>query len=296
MKLTLRPVRTLDLAPSPGGPSWLAAASGLVKLGPRFVVAPDDELGLGFFSASPDEPGRIHPLREGKLSSDHKERKKAKPDWEALLALPREPGTVGDRVLTIPSGSKPNRMTGDLVEILPTQDALQVEPIDFSALYSKLSETFASLNVEGAAIRRESLFVFQRGNGTDNANAVIEIDLSIFTKELASRSITHACLKGVSPIELGHLQSVPLGFTDAHAKAEWIWFLAAAEDTASTYDDGEYKGAVLGRLSRELNVELFEIDCPMKPEGLWVEDDLFYVVTDADDSSKPALLLVGDLP
>lgn len=89
-----RRLRTLDLSGSPDEPAphHLSAASGVAKVGQRLFVVADDEHSLGVFDLAVHGPGRRVHLFDGELPSDHKQRKAAKPDLEALTVLPALPG------------------------------------------------------------------------------------------------------------------------------------------------------------------------------------------------------------
>src|SRR5688572_29005552 len=93
--LPLRRVRDLDLEKGSGeGRSpHLSAASGIVRRGSFAYVIGDDELFLAAFDLTGSEPGTVHRALEGKLPSDEQERMAAKPDLEALTALPPMEGS-----------------------------------------------------------------------------------------------------------------------------------------------------------------------------------------------------------
>ena len=93
----------------------------------------------------------------------------------------------------------------------------------------------------------------------------------------------------LTPIDLGCLGQDRLGFTDVCLYEGSIWFLAVAERTDSTYDDGAFAGAILGRLDSGLKVQArYELNVPYKPEGLVIEQGRVFLVTDADDRSVPS--------
>jgi hypothetical protein len=61
-------------------------ASGLVKIDSVFYVIADDDLSLGIIEE--EKEIILVPLVTGVLPIEHKERKKVKPDWEALTKIP----------------------------------------------------------------------------------------------------------------------------------------------------------------------------------------------------------------
>lgn len=280
------------------GEQTIQAASGLVKQSDTFYVIADDELSLVAFNLSEKLTGYLLPLLPGALPTNPQERKKLKPDWEGLVYFPSKVGKEG--LLTLPSGSKPNRQFGFFLEINANKPSFPKQ-IDFSLLYQKLQNEFAELNIEGGLVTDSILKVFQRGNGSAGQNAIIDLELQgIITDINTSGSIQASRILNSTSYDLGNLNGSRLSFTDAcMTNDNQIFFLAVAEQTLSTYDDGEYKGAVLGRIDKTGQViGVHELDCPYKPEGLWIEhkSDRYeiYVVTDADDPNRISTLYGGE--
>jgi hypothetical protein len=119
--LQARTIQSLLINPAdhPRGKAYLSAASGLVRVRQRLFVVADDELHLAMFeepSSAADSPapavGTLLQLLDGKLPKDAGKRKKAKPDFECLAALPPLPGCPAGALLALGSGSRPNRETG----------------------------------------------------------------------------------------------------------------------------------------------------------------------------------------
>jgi len=252
----------------------ISAASGLVLAKDHFFCVSDDEASLSRFSRSlVGQVDRI-PLFDLTLPEDAEARKREKPDLEAIVYL-AETGSI----LCIPSGSKPNRVRGAMLD----RD-LNVRELSFKRVYSWLGGFIPDLNIEGAVNSGSHILLFQRGNGKSGRNTVIELELADF---LSDQPGPHR----VTEIELGSIGAARLGFTDASLDQGSIWFLAAAEGSESTYEDGAFTGAILGRLDSKLRVqERHELEVPYKPEGLVVDHDRLYVVTDADDRSVSSRL------
>ena len=108
---------------------------------------------------------------------------------------------------------------------------------DISKLYQKL-KNFASiadddLNIEGVIIDLENYYFFQRGNGENSKNG-----LFVYNKETKEIQFTS--------IKLPKIEDIEATFTDAVLVDEIIYFLAAAENTTSTYNDGEILGSFIG--------------------------------------------------
>ena len=255
----------------------ISAASGLVSVEGRFYAIADDENKLISFTENPDSQIEEVTLFEGELPQNPAERKKLKADLESLVYLQEL-----NALLAVPSGSKSNRCTGALIFL----SSGKVQPVDFANLFSSLQTTISHLNIEGAVVFGDRIKFFQRGNSVKGENAVININIVILLKELRTGRVSARGLQSVVKCDLGFLNGVPLGFTDAAIVESQIHFIAAAEKTDSTYDDGEFAGAVMGRLNAFDQVEMAgPIVCPAKPEGLCAKDGKLYLVTDADDRS-----------
>jgi len=271
------------------------AASGLVKNGNDFYVVADDDLALAIFRFETEAKVEFKPLLSGKLPEDPVQRKKLKPDWESLTRIffDEQPSAL----LAIPSGSTTNRQKGILIYF----DERSPVPIDFSPLYEKLGQKYSELNIEGACFCGNVFKLFQRGNGPSGQNAVIDLDTGEFLKNLLeSSSVTPNCLRGSREYDIGSVDGHRLDFTDACALQDSIWFLAVAENSSSTYEDGLYQGAILGCMDASGSmIHKFKIECPQKPEGLWVEAEnnmlRFYIVTDADRADLNAQILQASL-
>lgn len=113
----------------------------------------------------------------------------------------------------------------------------EIKEKDLSKLYEKLKD-FASisddeLNIEGAIIDAENYYFFQRGNGANSKNG-----LFVYNKESKELQFTS--------IKLPKVEDVEASFTDAILVDEKVYFLAAAENTTSTYNDGEILGSFIG--------------------------------------------------
>lgn len=297
-KLSLRAMRTLKNESGLG----VKAASGLVKVNNTFYVIADDEVSLAEYKFEGETKTQFFQLLKKELSNNTIERKKQKPDWESLLQL--DLSKDKKILLSVPSGSTDNRMVGSFVlldkEGLVDRNFLSVV-VNFTEIYSALKIKLSELNIEGACVFKDKLKLFQRGNGCSGRNAIIDIDLVGFCKDLEQGiSIRAQNILAVIDYDLGHLAGHKLDFTDACVVNETIWFLAVAEDSLSTYEDGQYFGAIVGCLDASGGeIARYEIDCATKPEGLWVEAEghrlCFYVVTDADSSTVFASIYFGKL-
>ena len=122
-----------------------------------------------------------------------------------------------------------------------------------SKLYKSLKQTTSisdnELNIEGAFFDNEKWYLFQRGNGINSKNGIFK------TKSLEKESQTQFI-----KVPLPKIKHVETSFTDAILVNDKIYFLATAEDTTSTYDDGEILGSLIGRMDSQT----FEIEFTQK--------------------------------
>lgn len=292
--ITLTKVRELNLSTATAGrPLFLSAASGLTCLGSFNYVVADDELHLGVFRSDSSEPGHLIRLFDGELPASKSERKKQKPDFEALTLLPAYGDCPHGALLALGSGSRPNRCLGALLG-LDTQGAVCGSPqvVDLSPVLAPLRDKFPALNIEGAVVSGAELRLFQRGNKRHPENAIVRFQLSAFLDVLNSEQTGSIEPTTISKFNLGQIDGIPLCFTDAAALPDGAMvFIAVAEDTNDTYNDGACAGAAVGIVDNELR-SLHRIERPYKVEGVdaRVKGDTveLLLVTDADDADTPA--------
>lgn len=298
--ITLTKIRELNLsaAASAGRPLHLSAASGLVCLNSLIYVVADDELHLGVFPSTDNKPGQLVRLFAGELPDFKADRKKQKPDLEALTLLPAFGGYPHGALFALGSGSKRKRRRG-AVAGLDAQGAISGTPriIDLSDLFVPLDEHFAKLNIEGAIVSGDELRLLQRGNKRQTQNAVIRFPLSAVLDALGTDArIGPIAPSAIDSFDLGNIDGIPFCFTDGAALPNGdLVFTAIAEDTGDTYSDGACAGAAIGIADKDGNLLcLRQLDQPRKIEGVdaRVEGDVIrlLVVTDADDASIPACL------
>jgi hypothetical protein len=156
--------------------------------------------------------------------------KSEKPDFEAITHF-------GDNLYVFGSGSteKRNKMvqintlekeiaTNDLTDLYAVMQSFgEIKPEDF--------------NIEGAIYTGEEWYLFNRGNGKSAKNVMFTVQGKNLVNEFNMLSNNY---------KLPKIKGVRSGFTDAVVLDNKIFFLATAENTDSTYNDGEILGSFIG--------------------------------------------------
>lgn len=161
--------------------------------------------------------------------------KKEKPDFEAITLHKNNLHIYG-------SGSTKNRCQSPIFDVTNNQVVLENK----SDLYNQIKKTAQisseELNIEGAFFYQEKLYLLQRGNGINAKNGII---------------LVHNNTKiEYSAIDLPKIKHVITSFTDAILVDKTVYFLASAEDSASTYEDGEVLGSIIGAI----NIETYKVE------------------------------------
>lgn len=162
-------------------------------------------------------------------------------------------------------------------------ESKEIKEKNVSKLYQKLKD-FASfsdeeLNIEGTIIDTENYYFFQRGNGANSKNG-----LFVYHKETKKIQFT--------AIKLPKINDVEASFTDAILFENTVYFLAAAENTTSTYNDGEVLGSFIGSFNLK-NLEFHfiqKISDTNKFEGLTLykksETEIEFLVCEDNDTEE----------
>jgi hypothetical protein len=207
----------------------IGSASGIVyKDNSVFIVS--DNSGFLYEYNIPSDSLKQHALID---NSTENILKKNKPDFEAITLNGNELHIFG-------SGSTEKRNR----QLIFNTRTKQTSEVNLEPLYQKIKkESHISnddLNIEGALYYKDNLHLFQRGNGANTKNGIVIINDNI----------------NFQNIKLPKIKHVETTFTDAILVNNKIYFLAAAEDTLSTYDDGEVLGSIIGCI----DIETFKID------------------------------------
>jgi hypothetical protein len=255
----------------------------VVRAGRWLYVLADDELAIARFAAGDlESPGVLIDVFDGELPLDHAERKAAKPDLEALALLP------DGSLLALGSGATPQRERGALLALDTGGEPIGAPRVlDLGGLYASLRAAFGTaLNLEGAAVAGGRLHLANRASGVRGGDAVATLDLDA---ALGSAPV----IDDVRRYDLGERGGVALSLTDlAPDPAGGLLFTAAAEDTASSYLDGEVAGSAIGRIDPGgALVDVTPLDTDAKVEGIWPDGEGAWLVADADDPAVAAPLL-----
>jgi hypothetical protein len=280
-------------------PAHVRAASSLRRQGGRLIIAQDDVSALAMLDTA---TGATQPILlpagpDGARIFDEKRgNKKLKLDLEASVLLP------DGRFVAFGSGSSPHREK--IVTVGAGEGAL-AQLMTGSDLYASLrafaNQRAARLNIEGAVVQGSLLRLLQRGNGKRGFvpwNAILDLQLQPFVRWLDGRGDLPV-VQRVLEIDLGTIDGVPLGFTDAAVTADGrMAFIACAEDTADAIDDGPVLGCRFGWLEADglAAVTTTVLDADGQPTKLKLEGietrpgsaSLFDVVADMDRGDEAA--------
>lgn len=255
----------------------LSAASGLYYAEDKLHLIADDSSYLYHYDI-PSKQLHKTALTEDYIGQEHIA-KADKPDLESMAF-------DGVNYYLFGSGSKPNRNA--LYEI----HQLTNEPVSkqsLELLYESM-KAFAHLddadfNIEGVVYDQETWYFFNRGNGPKQQNGVFVV---------TGESILDNFRITYTPMKLPQLDNVQTGFTDAVLVDQDLYFIATAEDSGSTYADGEIKGSIVGKINtKKMKVEKTKtISTDQKFEGITVykntkKEVSFFLCTDPDNPELP---------
>lgn len=282
------------------------AASALARFGDRYVIAQDDVDALVLLDLERPNAGASLPFAGATARTfEGADGKRTKPDLEASCVLDT---SEGELYVAFGSGSTRARERLVLGRGLAGPSP-SLELFDASSLYAHLRArrdfSGSELNVEGAVFVGSGVWLFQRGNGArdgeyEPVSAVGRISARDLVAYVAGGAPPE--LTSVERYDLGDAGGVSLGFTDAARTAGGaVAFVACAEDSSSSYDDGAVTEVALGHFDARGNAFLTRVLAPdgsplvEKAEGLAFGPSgsrRAYLVTDRDDPSVPASMCV----
>ena len=317
-RLPTRRLRWLTLSPPaqahapPHAPPHLrphlSAASGLVCSHGRAYVIADDEQHLAVFHDL-TSAGDLHRLLPGDLPVTQTARKRLKADLETLFLLPAMGRSGGQALVALGSGSRPNRNTGVLIPLSAAGAPMHAaQPFDLQPWYEPLRQALGEINIEGAMLLGGGFALLNRGVAGRSDNALARYPLRALRDLIdgtGSGQVSAVPPTSIQRLDLGALDGVALGFTDAAALPGGGWvFSAAAEATTSSYADGRCVGSVLGVVMAEGGggsggVTLHRLAAADKVEGIALRVTGRRIdvclVTDADDPACASALLLARL-
>jgi hypothetical protein len=322
-RLVARVLRRMSLTyragadPALDRPAYVRAASAMAWVGGRLVIVQDDANFLAI--ADPDSasaaPARSLATADVTLPAgpagrrqfdDGRGNKAHKLDLESCVVIPDRRGAT---LLAFGSGSTPERERIIVADHwgapAPRITLIHAREL-YAALRASLDFAGTELNIEGAALIGErELRLFGRGNGAARdgrhpVNASCALDWPLLRSYLDDRTMPPPLPRSTTRYELGAIEGVPLGFTDAMTWGDGILFSAAAEASPDAVRDGPVAGSVIGVIP-----ERGEPRCTVivdehgavftgKVEGVASRPDArtIYAVADEDDPARPSELCI----
>lgn len=212
----------------------ISSASGLMYKNDNLYIISDSSNYLYEYSIS-NSSLQKHLLIENEAVNENVP-KKIKTDFEAITQY-------DDDIFIVGSGSTIAR--NKMIQMSEIQKKV-LQNHDLTDLYLSM-QYFAAisaeeLNIEGVIFTGEKWYIFQRGNGKNAKNGIFTIDSPYFTQGYSMLYTSY---------DLPKIKGVQSSFTDAILVDDYFYFLASAEDSQSTYLDGEVAGSSIGRINIE---------------------------------------------
>lgn len=211
----------------------IGSASGLFLHEDLLYIISDNSGHLNEYNIKTKKLHKIQILSDQTLNQLENIPKALKPDFEILCQH-------GDKLYILGSGSTPKRNL--MIEFdLKTQKVFQKDLTKTYSLLKSISKTDdQNFNLEGAIFTGNEWLLFNRGNGIDAKNGIFTIQGADLAK------IRQAEFK---LFKLPNIDRAESSFTDAVLVKNEIFFIATAEDTKSTYADGEILGSFIGSIN-----------------------------------------------
>ena len=225
----------------------IGSASGLFLHEDLLYIICDNSGYLNEYNIKTKKLRKIQILFDKTLDQLENIPKPLKPDFEILCHNNNKHYMLG-------SGSTPKRNL--MIEFdLKTQKVIQK---DLTNTYTKLKAIAKiddqNFNLEGAIFTGNEWLLFNRGNGIDAKNGIFKIQEAELAKTKQAK---------FNPFKLPNINHVESSFTDAVLVKNEIFFIATAEDTKSTYADGE----ILGSFISSINMQTLKLTFSNKISG-----------------------------
>ena len=295
-----RALPALAVGPEEDAPAWVRATSALVAWRDGWVVVQDDAAWLARLDAAFESAAGIalpagadgRRVFESRLGNKHH-----KADTEAAF--------VWQGVLyALGSGSAPGR---DRWFALDPDGGVTAGawPAGYDALAGFTPFAGRWLNLEGACVVGETLWLANRGNGGGQqgagaVDALLAVDAAAWVAAMRASEVPptpRVCL-AFPPISVDGVRRT---ITDVAQGPGGLWTLWSAEDSPNAVDDGAVCGSWLGAPCGETwrlhaLVDAAGEPLPIKAEGLAIVGERAYIVTDADDVDAASAWLDVALP
>ncbi len=254
----------------------IGSASGLFFNGNSlFVISDDSHILYEYHTNSKqlDKTALVSEDYTGPLENVHKQ---DKADYEALAVK-------GNDLYLFGSGSTENRNSIGHIDIKTKKIFPHLDATDLYLAMQSFGEISPeNFNIEAAVNDGNTWYLLQRGNGKSGQNGIFTLDGDI--SEMFFQII-------YNPIELPKIGGVQAGFTDAVKVGGKLYFLAAAEKSASTYLDGKVTGTLIGTIDIEtMKVGDTQIIGKNKFEGITLYKDnsntLEFLLCEDNDSPE----------
>ncbi|MFC4212983.1 DUF6929 family protein [Pedobacter lithocola] len=211
----------------------IGSASGLFLKENKLYIIGDNSANLNEFDVSNKQLNKIKILFNKDLNASQNIAKADKPDFEVLC-------NYQDRLFILGSGSTKNRNL--MIDFnLKSKEIIEH---DLTTVYNKIKTTAKidddNFNIEGAIFTGKLWLLFNRGNGINAKNGIFLIK---------GEDLTNADNPTFVRINLPHINHIESTFTDAILYKNEIFFIATAEDTNSTYNDGAILGSFIGSIN-----------------------------------------------
>lgn len=213
----------------------IGSASGIISKADLLYIIGDNSGYLNEFNIKSEKLRKIQVLSDSELEGLENIPKPQKPDFEVLCHY-------ADRFYILGSGSTSKR---NLMVEFDTKSQ-RIGTKDLTSIYQKMKVIAKindeNFNIEGAVFNGQFWLLFNRENGNDGKNGIFRI----LEKDLAkAEKITFTSLK------LANINHVESSFTDAVLVNKDVYFISTAEDTKSTYTDGDILGSFIGSINPE---------------------------------------------
>ena len=254
----------------------IGSASGIFSNAEQLYIIGDNSGFLNEYNLNTNALKKIQILFDQPLNQNKNIPKPLKPDFEVLCY-------ADDSLYILGSGSTAARNL--LIRYNLTKRKVSQESL--SKTYEKMrfisGINSGNFNIEGAVFTGTNWLLFNRGNGDETKNGIFI---------LSGKDLTHTVDIKFSTLQLPNINHVESSFTDATLVGNDIFFISSAEDTTSTYNDGEILGSFIGSIdAKSLNLNFsYKIPGKHKFEGITlfeqVENKMEFLLCEDRDTEE----------